>query len=614
MARLHGKTRQTFGRLLIPAVLTCALLLSGCEIRGGVERPGLEEPTAPSAAASSVPAPSVVADTPVPLERTLRIGLATDPGDLLPFHSDSADERITAPLTELLFPEPLLTVGYQYTTTGVLTQVPSLENGDVQFGQVDVYLDSIGLITTTVTEVITQVTQISVIYRWNPELRWSDGTPVTAADSVFAFELAQRFSLGQAADVRLNLLESYEALDDYTTRAVLKADFTDPGFLSAYWTPLPRHLLADAMTSTSLRDLPFAVRPIGYGPYVVDRREEGSVRLRRNEYFSADAPLFDVISVVFRDNLDLLRTSVVGGGLDVVALDQVAPERLAALRTDAGTGSIALVTTASPVWEHLDFNLDIALFQDIRMRRAIAHAINRDAIVNDLLAGYGDVLHSWIVPGQFAAVPADALTTYAFSVEEATRLLDEIGLLDTNGDGLREQDGEPLTLRLVTSSTSPLRTAVAERIAANLSRVGIALEVSELPTAELYSPEGPLYRRTFELALFAWIAGPDPRGYERWSCVGVPNEANGWSGNNFPGWCFFEADQAIRTATTELDRDMRLAAYRRQQELFTQELPVLPLFQRVDAAFARPTLIGVSSDPTAPFTWNMAAWQDTANP
>ena len=88
----------------------------------------------------------------------------------------------------------------------------------------------------------------------------------------------------------------------------------------------------------------------------------------------------------------------------------------------------------------------------------------------------------------------------------------------------------------------------------------------------------------------------------------MPSEANGWTGNNFPGWCFFEADRAIRTATTSLDRAEREAAYLRQQQLFTQELPVLPLFQRVDAVLVAQTLTGVQADPTAPVTWNLATW------
>jgi peptide/nickel transport system substrate-binding protein len=219
------------------------------------------------------------------------------------------------------------------------------------------------------------------------------------------------------------------------------------------------------------------------------------------------------------------------------------------------------------------------------------------------------VLESWIVPGQPGAAPPDQLTRYPFNPDEARRLLDEAGIVDANGDGLRELGGQPLALSLVTTQSSPLRLAAAQRIGADLQALGVGLSVQEMPTSALYSLDGPLFRRTFQLALFAWIAGPDPRGWERWSCAGVPSETNGWTGNNFPGWCFFEADRAIRVATTSLSQEERDAAYLRQQQLFTQELPVLPLFQRVDLTLVTPTLQGVQADPTAPITWNMERWE-----
>lgn len=598
-------------------LLLLALLLAGCQIEGGVARPS---PVASAPTATPVPAepgaapeptatvgPGPSADLPVVEAGGVRIGLLTDPGDLLPYHSDSADERVTAPISELIFPAPLLAVGYTYTTTGVLERVPSLENGDVTVGQVDVFLDQTGAITTTATDVITQVQQISVIFRWNPDLTWSDGAPVTAADSVFAYELARQADLGQETRSKLDLLERYEQVDEHTTRAVLRPDYIDPAYLTTFFTPLPRHLL-EGVDPAELRSSQFALLPVGYGPYAIARRDQGSLRLERNPYYPGPTGPIETVSFIFRDNLDLLRSSVAGGSLDVVALDQPPPEALAAIRADEEAGTVQVSAVASPIWEHLDFNLDVPALQDIRVRRAIAHAIDREAMVAELLGGYGAVLDSWIVPGQWAAAPADQLTRYPYSPDEARRLLDEAGIVDSDGDGLREAGGQPLTLSLVTTQSSPLRLAAAQRIRDDLAAIGVGLSLQEVPTAGLYSPEGPLFRRTFQIALFAWIAGPDPRGWERWSCAGVPSASNDWTGNNFPGWCFFEADRAIRLATTSLDRAEREEAYLRQQQLFTQELPVLPLFQRVDLVLASPTLSGVTADPTAPFTWNIAGW------
>lgn len=604
-------------------LLTAALLLAACQIEGGVERPmepvrpGLAEataspipaaPAAPSDAAPITIVPTVApTEAPIIADSGLRIGLTVDPGDLLPYHDDPADERVTAPITELLFPAPLLPVSYAYTTTGVLERVPSVENGDVAVNNVDIYLDSSGLITTTATATITQVQQISVTYRWSRDLKWSDGTPLTANDSLFAYELALRTNLGQDAQSKLELLERYELVDDYTTRAVLKPDYTDSAYLTMVWTPLPRHLLA-ARDPAELQTGEFALMPLSYGPYMLERRDQGTLRLQRNPHYPSASGAFDTVSFIFRENPDLLRSAVAGGSLDLAVVDQPGSELIAAATADEGAGALSVQAVASPVWEHLDFNLDVPILQDIRVRHAIAHAIDREAIARELYGEYGQVLDSWIVPGQWAAAPPDQLTRYPFDLELARRKLDEAGFLDTNGDGLREVGGQPFTLNLLTTQSSPVRLAAARKISENLQALGIGVSLQEVPTTALYSSEGPLFRRTFETALFAWIAGTDPRGWERWSCAGVPSSANNWTGNNFPGWCFFEADRAIRTATTSLDPAEREAAYLRQQQLFTQELPVLPLFQRVDLTLIGLTLQGVAADPTAPVTWNLSNW------
>ncbi len=590
-------------------MLFCAIILMSCAIEGGViptVEPAALPTVPPATAAPMVAQPS--AEPSASQETGLRIGLSLAPADLLPYHSDVSDERVTAPLSELLFPAPLLALGYAYTTTGVLDQVPSLENGGISFNSVQLYLDSSGFITTTVTEAVTNVQQISVTFRWNRNLRWSDGTPLTADDSLFAYELARQISLGQEADSRLGLLERYEKIDDYTTRAVLQPNVTDPAYLTSYWTPLPRHLLADSKAADLLTS-DFALSPIGYGPYQIQRRDISRTRLERNPYYFNAPPAVESVTFVFRDNDPaVLISAVAGGSLDLALISQPDAALFSALKAEMANGKVALSSTAEPIWEHLDFNLDLPLLQDIRVRRAIAHAINRPALAARLLGGYGGILESWVMPEQWAAASLDQLTRYPFDPETAKRLLDEAGFSDSDGDGVREREGQPLVLRLLTTVNTALHQDSAAQISADLAAIGITIETRSLPSEELYSPDGPLFRREFDLALFAWIATPDPRGWERWSCAGVPNEANGYTGNNFPGWCFFEADQAIRIATTALGRDERAAAYLRQQQLFTQELPLVPLFQRVSIAVSSPTLIGLELDETAPFTWNLVRW------
>jgi len=585
-------------RLITFLIALLALpLLIGCELV-------TDEPTASPSVLTPIPEP-----TPTVVEkRVLRIGLVAEPPDLLPYHSNPTDERLTAALTELLFPSPMLAVDFKLQTTGVLTRLPDFVNGDVVTTTVTVFRDELGRITETPTTTTDEVTQVSVTFRWNPGLRWSDGTPVTAADSVFAYELAQRIDLGQAANSRLAMIERYEQVDEHTTRAVLRPDVTDPAYITSYWVPLPRHLLA-TLDPQQMMQSEFIRRPLSYGPYMVSSFEGGTLELVRNPYYRGELAPFDTIVIAFRSDPVQLLELVNGGGLDLAFIEQPTPALLSELLKVADRQELAISTSPNAIWEHLDFNLDVPLLQDIRVRRAIAYAINRAGIVNELLGGRSNVLESWILPGQLGEPPLDQITRYPYNPDEARRLLDEANLLDTDGDGWREYEGLPLLLSLVTTANSPLREAVAERIVADLAQVGVQIEVAPLPPTELYSVDGPLYQRTFQLALFGWIAGFHPRGWELWSCAGVPDEANNWTGNNFAGWCFFEANEAINTATTSLDPSEQVTAYIRQQQLFTQELPVLPLFQRIDVLIARPGLTGWQLDPTAPFTWNISSWR-----
>ncbi|MBC8077056.1 MAG: peptide ABC transporter substrate-binding protein [Chloroflexales bacterium] len=605
------RAHRRFALGLLPLAL--CVLLSACAIEGGVPPrtpTELAPATRPPQATSLPTSPLAAATATTQPNDTLALGLLTtnQPRDLLPYHSDSADARNSEPITTLLFPPPLLALNYGYTTTGVLEQVPLLENGGAELRSVDVFLDAAGTITTTATDVVTKAQQIVVTYRWNPQLKWADGTPLTADDSVFAYELARQTPLGADAATRLGLTDRYVVVDAHTTQAFLKPDFLDPNYFLTFWTPLPRHLLKNVAPG-ALRASDWAARPLGYGPYTFEGADATTIRLTRNTFWAGNALPAEWVSVSFLESVDALRNGLLSGRLDVASADRVPPDQIPLLDQNAAQRLMQVSYVPGPVWEHLDYNLDVPLLQDIRVRRAIALAIDRVGLTGALFAGHTPVLDSWLLPGQWATAPADQLTRYDYDPDEARRLLDEVGLVDSNGDGQRELDGAPLTIELLTTEGAPLRSQIAEQLRKDLADVGVTLDIKAVKSQELYSPNGPLFQRQFELVLFAWIAGPDPAGLALWSCKAVPSQQNAFTGDNFPGWCFREADQAITVATTSLDQAERQQAYLRQQQLFTQELPSLPLFQRLGLALASPQISGVQPDALAPITWNLTTWE-----
>ncbi len=629
--------------LLYLVLLLPLLVLAACEIEGGVASPAT--PGAPPPPTPTPPPTADAADAPTTQPRggsAFQIGLLDRPADLLPYHTDASDERISAPLTQLLFPEPLLPLSYTYTNTGILERMPSLENGDVELRPVEVYLDDTGVITSTPTDVLTQAHQLIITYHWNPELRWSDGVTVTADDSLFAYEVAQQLALGEQADERLRLTERYERVDDYTTRAYLEPDMLDlPSggaaltdtvdltstvdlsntiYLLSFWTPLPRHVLQD-VAPRDLRTSDFAQQPVSYGPYQVSWNTPSGISLERNPYYAASEPLpaADVVSFVFSETLDDLREALDNGSIDVAVTERLDTPDIVMLDSLRARGALQIHYVPGPIWEHLTFNLDFDFLRDLRIRRAIAHGTNRQAMVDELMGGHVPVLHSWMLPEHWAAAPPEQLTTYEYNPHVARALFDEVGFVDVDGNGLREQGfdydsdgtietGAPITLTLITTQGTPLRSAIAGRFQSDMAHIGLAVDIREQPTRELYSPTGLLFRRQFELAQFAWIASTTPHGFELWGCASIPRATNNWSGSNLPGWCRREANQAIVSATTALDGATRYEAYQVHQRLLSEEIPALPLFQRLTAVLHSPGLQGLRPDPTAPVTWNIAEW------
>jgi peptide/nickel transport system substrate-binding protein len=376
-----------------------------------------------------------------------------------------------------------------------------------------------------------------------------------------------------------------------------------------YWTPLPRHLLG-GVDPAEVRESDFARRPIGYGPYAITGVSDREINMERSAHYFGSAPALGRLTFAFQPNVDVMRAGVLNGNLDVAVTDRPPPELLPELTKDEREKRLASIYLPNPIWEHIDFNLDIPELQDGRMRRAIALGTNRQAMVDTLFSGNSIVLDSWVLPDQAEAAPPDQLARYPYNPDEARRLLDEIGFTDPDGDGIRStQEGITLTFTLLTTDSPALRAQVAEMFKQDMRALGIDIQVEPLPGEQIFGLDGPLFQRQFDMALFGWLARPDPGGAELWSCAAVPSPENNFSGDNFSGWCLRDANRAIREAVTSLDPAQRHDAYARQQQLWTQELPSLPLFQRLSVVVIALDVRGPRPDALAPITWNMREWQ-----
>jgi peptide/nickel transport system substrate-binding protein len=477
-----------------------------------------------------------------------------------------------------------------------------------------------------------QMQQMTVEFTLEP-LVWSDGTPVTAEDSTFSFQVAadRDTPVSKQAAART---ASYTALDAQTVQWIGLPGHLAPDFLDNFWQPLPRHQLGE-YSAAELREAPETNRtPLSSGPFVVESWEESEMRLARNpHYYRPQQPILDEIIVRFGvDAEELLAADF--ADCDVVTQDALDFSLIPELAALDEAGSVVLHVAPNAVFEHVDFGInswgdygDGALlgrpdwFEEARARQAITMCTDRAGMVEEIFYGRSQVMPAY-VPPDHPLLPDD-LARWPYDPAAGNALLDEVGFLDTDGDGIREApepdpiSGEliPFRVTLTTEWENPVRRQLTEMMQADLAECGIAVELEYLPPEEWYAdgPLGPLFGRRFDLGAFAWVGGVRPPCH-LWLSDNAPGPETegfgGWGDVNVSGWQNDAFDAACRAATNALPGTEAYAAnHQSALRRFAQELPAMPLFSYVNVNVVNPELSGFRPDSTESSSlWNIYAW------
>ena len=456
--------------------------------------------------------------------------------------------------------------------------------------------------------------QLVVDFQMKPTI-WADGEPVTADDSVYSFELAAdpdtpgtKFLVARTA--------TYEAAGALSTRWTGLPGFMDPTYFTNFRRPLPRHAWGD-LTATELLAAEMSNRmPLGNGPFQVAEWIAGDhIRLERNpHYYRADEGLPKVDTVIFRfiPETNQLVAQLLLGQCDIVTYEGIdvgqAPFFLEAEANAMLTAHFQIGT----VWEHLDFSINPESrygstrpdwFEDVRVRQAVAMCLDREGMVAEILFGRSQVMDTYL-PDIHPLFAGNSLPIWPYDVGAANALLDEVGYPDTDEDGVRESAvfEQPFVVTLHTTVSNEMRQQVAQWVQRDLAMCGIEVQIVYLTPEELFADgsDGPLFGRRFDLALFGWPVGVTPP-CQFYMSSQIPTAENGWSGENEVGWISEEFDAAClaaRQTVTGMADYVNL--HQAAQNIFSQQLPVVPLFPRLKVAITRPSVCNFFLDPTQP--------------
>jgi len=442
---------------------------------------------------------------------------------------------------------------------------------------------------------------LTLVYRLRKGLRFADGAPLTAADCVWSIDAINNPNNNVQSRFGYDTVAKAEARDPQTLVLHLKRPFAP--IFTAVLAPqgfpiLPKHLLA---RYPDFNRLPFNSQPIGSGPYVVVRWARGdTLEMRANPYYFAGKPKIARLIIRFVPDpqaaLNLLRRGDVGGFFNVPDYSEYA--NLKALPhytiTSFPTGAVGSVI----------FNTQDAITRDVRVRRALALAIDVPAVV--MKSYHGAVSSRNAGRGLFGwAHDPHAFPDFTYDPVASRRLLDEAGWR-MGADGLRHKDGRQLSVLLVLQAATPSATIVAQTIAQFERAAGVEVILKQYGSTQFSAPissGGPVYGGKFGMALYGFINGDDPDTTDQFACANVPPR-----GYNKSRICDPRIDALLRRGNTTYSIPERKTIYAQLERLLYADLPLMLLYQRNEVDVFTDRLRGPTGSLDSVF-WNVGSWR-----
>jgi peptide/nickel transport system substrate-binding protein len=454
------------------------------------------------------------------------------------------------------------------------SEVPSVENGDV---------------------ILRPDGGMDVTWKLRPGVNWHDGTPFTSADVKFTVDAINSPAYNPESTDGFDRITSVDTPDSLTAIVHYREVYA-PYEIQFIRGALPKHLLdgknIDAATE-------YNRNPLGTGPYKVTEWKTGEYILLEKVpgyWRGAGYPKIARILFKFIPNTTTRINQIKSGEAHIAAL--VPWDKYRELKDIPG---LTLHRTMGNSYEHITLNeRSVAAFRDVRVRRALIHAIDRELLVRTVLDGLAPVVHGSIQPLSWAYT--DSVRKYAYDTTRARTLLHEAGWRDSDGDGIRDKDGTPLQFTLMTQAGFAIRENIAQAVQRQLQDVGVGVKIQLVDGTAISSL---WFEGKFDAMLHWWHMPSDPEITTFFASDRTPP-----AGRNIN----YVADDSLDRLMYASDRTVEHARRRELLVLAQQRLaelaPEIPLYNvtRIDAVPA--TLRSFKGNPTnTGIFWNVWEWE-----
>ncbi|MEO0407656.1 MAG: ABC transporter substrate-binding protein [Cyanobacteria bacterium P01_A01_bin.135] len=490
-----------------------------------------------------------------------------------------------------------------------------------------------------------------IVFTLREGLRWSDGEPYTVDDIVFTYNelyFNPAIPSGLADNMRIGpegKFPTVTKLDERRVEFLVPEPFAPFIRYAGGLVILPKHLLADTVTDMNMEGNPQFLstwgtdtdptKIVGNGPYRMVSYAPGQrIIFERNPYYwqgteAEPQPYIErfVLQIVESTDAQLLQFR--SGALDLVG---VSPENFALLKREEDRGDFSIYEDGPrPGTNFFGFNLNqasrngeplvdpvkSAWFTNPDFRRAIAYAIDRDTMINNIFQGLGEPQTSPIsVQSPYYLSPeAGDIETYPYSVETARELLTGARFTYTDDGTLQDEDGNRVRFTLITNSGNKIREAIGAQIKRDLLDIGIQVDFQPIAFNTLV---GKLTDTLdWECFILGFSGGVEPNsGGNVWKVDGTLHTFNQSALPGQPpleGRVIYDWEQQINDlyvqGAQELDEEKRKAIYAQTQQLTQEYLPFVYLINPLSLGAVRNQVEGVQYSALGGALWNVEELQ-----
>jgi len=420
---------------------------------------------------------------------------------------------------------------------------------------------------------------------------WHDGQPVTSEDVKFTFDMINGFEAFALLKDYTTLLESVAAPNPTTVVVTFSGPVanTDERFSALYI--LPKHIweaFPDETAATEFENLAL----IGSGPFKLAEYKPGEfARLSAVKDHYADAPKIDEVIYRVFGNGDALVQALRTGEIDLIGVPtntvvralQAEPTVKVEIGSQRALSDIFFnVVTPENCPPEVGVCSGHPALQDVRVRQALAHATDKQGLIDGILLGLGEPGLSLVTPAQGEGF-ASELQDYAFDVAKANQMLDEAGYADSDGDGVREMPGDPSKpLALRYSYPSDQMASDGQRFYELLrdqwKQAGVELKLTQLDGDALTAVCCPAF--DYDVIRWGWGAGVDPA-----SLLYITTTEQIPTGVSEAGYSSPEYDALFQEQQVTVDKAKRIELIHKMQAVLLRDVPyIIPYYaQNVEA-------------------------------